>query len=159
MRKKQLEKTNEELYMRNQELYRTIEELKKEIETLKKEVDSVTNERDKLQSKLNATKPLKALEEKVVARANVSKETEYGAQVIGKIVVSAAKYCNLLSAMPENSMKKEQVNLILGRTEVAKGDILKAISSDGSLEEKKQIIDKLEKEAYEYFNSMMAQNI
>ena len=77
--------------------------------------------------------------------------------MIGKIVVSGAKYCNLLTALPENSITKEQVNLILGRTEVAKAEILKITENDMTFEDKKSAIDSKEKEAEEYFGSIMAQ--
>ncbi len=157
MKKKDLITTNNELFKRNEDLLSKIEDLKKEIEILKRDNYNLSTEKDTLEAKLNATKPLKALEEKVTARAAISKETEYGAEVIGRIVVSAAKYCNSLTISGGNNIIKEQVNLILGRTEVAKSEILKAISNDCSLEEKKVTVNKLEQEAYDYFKSIMAQ--
>ena len=44
---------------------------------------ALKNERERLESKLNATPPLKALEAKVEKQASVSPEIEYGAAVIG----------------------------------------------------------------------------
>ena len=49
------------------------------------------------------------------------------------------------------------VNLILGRTEVAKSEILKIISLDISLEEKKELINEQYKSAEDYFISVEAQ--
>ena len=53
---------------------------------------------------------------------------EYGAKVIGQIVVSAAEYSNKLT-IGSNSSQKELVNLILGKTEVAKSEILAGIQT------------------------------
>lgn len=157
MRKNDLIAANSELFKRNEELLRTVENLKTEIDSLRQEIDNVTTEKVSLESKLNATPPLKVLEEKMTSKVNISKETEYGGAVIGKIVVSAAKYCNLLTTLPENSMTKEQVNLILGRTEVAKSEILKELSKDTDFEEKKIAIAALQASAEEYFKGVMAQ--
>lgn len=157
MRKNDLIAANSELFSRNEELLRTVENLKIEIENLRQEINDVTIDKENLESKLNATPPLKALEEKMTSKASVSKETEYGGAVIGKIVVSATKYCNLLTSLPENSMTKEQINLILGRTEVAKSEILRELSRDTDFEEKKIAINALKESAEEYFKGVMAQ--
>ena len=158
MRKKELINANDELFRRNDDLLRKIEELKKQISDLKIENQKLISENEGLNLKLNATKPLKDLEKKMTARASVSKETEYAASVIGKIVVKGTKFCNILTALPENSITKEQINLILGRTEVAKSEILKITENDMSFEEKKAAIDIKEEEAQEYFSRIMAQS-
>jgi len=157
MKKNDLIMANNELFSRNEELLRTVENLKMEIDNLRQEIDDVTAQKINLESKLKATPPLKALEEKMTSKVDISKETEYGGAVIGKIVVSAAKYCNLLTTLPENSMTKEQINLILGRTEVAKSEILKELSKDTDFEEKKIAISALQASAEEYFKGVMAQ--
>ena len=53
---------------------------------------------------------------------------------------------------------KELVNLILGRTEVAKAEILKIVGSEIPLENKYEQISGCEKSAEDYFHSVMAQN-
>lgn len=158
MRKKEILKTNNELFARNEELLGKIEDLKSEISDLKEQITSLSAEKDKIEAKLNATKPLKTLEEKITSRAAISKETEYGAEVIGRIVVKAAKYCNSLTASGNSEITKEQINLILGRTEVAKSEILKVIENNSSLDEKKTAVNSLEQETYDYFQSIMAQS-
>lgn len=157
MRKNDILQANNELFGRNEELLSVIEELKRETEALRKELASVTAEKSRLEAKLNATEPLKALEEKMTAKVAVSKETEYGAEAIGRIVVKAAKCCNSLTASAKGEITKEQINLILGRTEVAKSEILKEVTADTDLEDKKIAIDALEKSAEDYFGSVMAQ--
>ena len=157
MKRNDLIAANDQLFARNEELLRTVENLKAEVDNLRREIGNVTTEKEELAAKLNATPPLKALEKKMTSKANLSEETVYAGSVIGKIVVSAAKYCNLLTTLPENSMTKEQVNLILGRTEVAKSEILRELSKDTDFEEKKAAITALKESAEEYFKGVMAQ--
>ncbi len=83
--------------------------------------------------------------------------TEFAAGVIGKTVIEAAKYCNRLSADASDPQAKELVNLILGRTEVVKAEILQVLSSAGSDEDKKQAILAKQAESLDYFTSVMAQ--
>lgn len=157
MRKKELFRFSEELLVKNQQLLAENQKLQREVESLEAEIKKLREETEKLTAKLNATAPLRALEDKITSRAAVSKETEYGAAVIGKIVVKAAKCCNALTADTGGETVKELVNLILGRTEVAKAEILKAISADGSFEDKKAAIDSQQKSSEDYFDSIMAQ--
>ena len=127
-----------------EEIKRENDELRAELEELKQEAEAPV-----------VSAPLKALEEKVLNSA-VNRETDYGASVIGEIVISAAKYCNRLTSEPTEE-KRELVNLILGRTEVAKAEILKIISADGSFETKKNAIIREKAAAEDYFQSVMAQ--
>lgn len=83
-------------------------------------------------------------------------DVDYGASVIGKIVVSAANYSNRLTVGGETKYR-ELVNLILGRTEVAKADILSAVTSDNGFDTKKAAIDLIYEQTCEYFESVMAQ--
>ena len=157
MRKKDLLAQNTELFDRITEAQLQISELKKKIANRDTEIDELKKEIERLNAKLNATEPLKTLEAKVVRQAEVSPEVDYGASVIGKTVLLAAKHCNALTTEGEPEAAKELVNLILGRTEVAKAEILKITSSEYSLEDKKQKIDGCFDSAAEYFKSVMAQ--
>ena len=157
MNKKELFKINQELFAKNQQLMADVNNLEKMIEALKSENEELARRLDELNSKENATMPLKNLENKVAAQANLTEETKYGSYVIGQIVVAAAKHCNNLTSMANREMTKELVNLILGRTEIAKSEVLKIVSSDASLEEKKSLIDSQKKDAEDYFRSVIAQ--
>lgn len=157
MKKKELLNINTDLFSKNRALIEENNELKNKIDELKEEIKELIAQRDSLNAKLNSTAPLKKLEEKVTAQAEISEDTQYGSAVIGKIVVSATKYCNSLTANTQGEMTKEMVNLILGRTEVAKSEILRIISLDVSLDEKKQLIDEQYKSAEDYFISVEAQ--
>ena len=90
-------------------------------------------------------------------QASVSPEIEYGAAVIGKIVVEAAKYINRVTSRGEQEYTKELINLILGRTEVAKSEILGIVSSDAAADEKKRGADAQLEQAKDYFESIIAQ--
>lgn len=156
MRKKELLIQNTQLFDKLTVYEMQIAKLKEElaqrdrlISNQKAEIERIKNE--------NNPKPLKTLEEKVIKQATVSNNIDYGAAVIGKTVVSAAKYCNKLAAA-EFQNAKELLNLILGRTEVAKAEILKIVSSEISSDEKKEKIDAEYEKANDYFESVMAQN-
>ena len=157
MNKKELFKINQDLFAKNQQLMADVNNLEKMIEALKSEKEELARRLDELDSKENSTMPLKNLENKVAAQANLTEETKYGSYVIGQIVVAAAKHCNNLTSMANREMTKELVNLILGRTEIAKSEVLKIVSSDASLEEKKSLIDSQKKDAEDYFRSVIAQ--
>ena len=159
MRKKKLMELSQDLFNRLDAAESALKILKEENEQLKKQVELLTDENEVLRENQQKSKPLKELENKIAAQSLVSKETEYGAQVIGQIVVSAAKHCNLLTAVSDKADIKELINLILGRTEVAKAEILKIISSEFDFEEKKKYIDAQKNTAEDYFGSVMAQLI
>ena len=86
----------------------------------------------------------------------LSPEIQYGSKIIGEIVMSATYHSNLLGTAGKDNLK-ELLNLILGRTEVAKSQILNIVSSDVSIENKMQMIDAERDDAIEYFKSIMEQ--
>lgn len=157
MRKKDLLEQNTRLFDKVTEAQLQISSLKKEIEARDAEIYELKNEVERLNAKINATEPLKVIEAKVVKQAEVSPEVDYGATVIGKTVVEAAKHCNSITALGGPELAKELVNLILGKTEVTKSEILSIVSSDDSLETKKQKIDEQYENAADYFESVTAQ--
>lgn len=157
MRKKDLMNLNAELFSREDRLREQILELEKENETLKKENASLQSENANLKSKLEASQSLKKLEEKLLAQVSVSEDKQYGAEIIGKIVVKSATHCTELSAREQSAETKELINLILGRTEIAKAEILKIVSQNIPFESKKELIDKEQSDAEDYFLSVLAQ--
>lgn len=158
MRKKELLKINEELFKRLDSVHLSFEELKKDYEALQKELSALKEENIRLTALTEPSAPLKALEQKSVeSDCRVSEDMEYASSVIGKIVVSAAKHCNRLTASSDSPETRELVNLILGRTEVAKANILKIISCEADILEKKQNIDRELEVCEDYFLSIMAQ--
>lgn len=156
MRKKELLKVNYELNSRLEIQNSYVKKLKEEKEELLKEISNLKEENENLKNQLQKSEPLLDLEEKVSQNANISDETKYGATAIGKIVVSATKNCNLL-ANENFANAKELVNLILGRTEVAKAEILKIVSLESDFETKKTLIDNEITAAEDYFLSVRGQ--
>lgn len=157
MKKKELIRLNEEFFERTEHLKVLIEDLKRENEELQQQIETLTQENETLSTNQAATEPLKALEEKLRNRAALSPDMTYGADIIGKIVVLAARSCNTLTSQEDNLDVKELINLILGKTEVLKAEILKAVELDTEFDSKKELIDAKQKEAEEYFASVMAQ--
>ena len=83
-------------------------------------------------------------------------EFNIASDVIGNIVIKAAGYINELTAS-DNPNKKELVNLILGRTEIAKAEILAIVSSEADIEAQKELINAQYDEALSYFKSISLQ--
>lgn len=81
---------------------------------------------------------------------------EYAAVAIGRIVQESIKYANLLSTSTAGS-KKEVLNLIMGRAEVAKAEIFAVTEGSLTDENKKELIDAQCAEALDYFKSAYAQ--
>ena len=155
MRKKLLLEQNIQLFDRLTAAESEIKRLKKELEEEKRRTAALKEENARLtENKGSTAAPLKILESKVIKQAGITPDTDYGAAVIGKTVVAAAKYCEQLKTR-DNA--KELINLILGRTEVAKAEILKTVSSDIAFDEKKAKIDAEYESAKDYFESVIRQ--
>lgn len=156
LRKAKILKANSELIERLEIQNSYIKKLQNEKEELLKEISLLKEENEELKAQIQKSKPLLELEEKIIGNANINDETKYGASAIGKIVVSATKNCNLL-ANENFANAKELVNLILGRTEVAKAEILKIVSLESDFESKKALIDNEITSAEDYFLSVRGQ--
>lgn len=155
MRKKLLLEQNIQLFDRLTAAESEIKRLKKELEEEKRRAAALKEENARLtENKGSTVAPLKILESKVIKQAGITPDTEYGAAVIGKTVVAAAKYCEQLKTR-DNA--KELINLILGRTEVAKAEILNIVTTDNADEEKRRLIDEQLALAEDYFASVTAQ--
>lgn len=83
-------------------------------------------------------------------------DLQYAADVIGQLVIESAKCSNTLTE-GGNTKYIELVNLILGKTEVSKAEILGIAKQDLPIEVKKQKIDGVKAATLEYFESVMAQ--
>ena len=81
----------------------------------------------------------------------------YGTRMIGRTVLEAALYCNRLTGDGSDPSAKELVNLILGKTELIKAEMLQIILSQKDADEKKAEIDAQFEQAKDYFESVMRQ--
>lgn len=83
-------------------------------------------------------------------------ETEYGSEIIGEIVIQTSVYSEKITeSVKEN--KKELLNLIIGRSEVAKSEILDIAMSDSAIENKKNMMNSVLDDTVEYFKSVIEQ--
>ena len=179
MNKNLLIKQNNELFNRinvlksnNSALNSKINRLSVEIEAYKRKIAELENELQLLKSEKPVQEDAKVLQEEteisVVStiqeneEANEKEKIElpaefnFASDIIGNIVIKAASAIEKLSeANKEN--KKELVNLVLGRTEIAKAEILNIISSDVSFEAKQELINSQYDDANEYFKSILEQ--
>lgn len=159
MRKKDLIQQNLSLFDNLQKTKIELNELKKQLKVYAAEIENLKAENtQKSATETVVTEPMRRLEEKVISAASLKPDVEYGAKVIGEIVVSAADYSNKLTANGDNT-HKELVNLILGKTEVAKSEILSVTETQDSFENKCSKIDNIASDTKEYFESVLAQII
>ncbi len=162
MRKKILVEQNLSLFEDLQKTKHELEELKKLLDKNNSEIinlkEQLETEKEKKAVSPTVTEPMRRLEEKVLLNATLKPDMEYGAQVIGKIVVAAAEYSNKITTGGDESCK-ELINLILGKTEISKAEILSVIETNDSFENKCDKMNKIADNAKEYFDSIMAQII
>ena len=162
--------TKSQLIKQNKELFEKIQYITVSNKRLKDENAALKEKNEILLRRLSeAAKPAEVLpntetsneensaevnEEK--AEVILSPETEYGSQIIGEIVMQSVTYSNLVAERGKPN-KKELINLILGKTEVAKSEILNISLSDASLENKFAMMDSQLNDTIEYFKSVLEQ--
>ena len=102
------------------------------------------------------TEPFRRLEERVANNKKLQPDFEYASEVIGKLVFESANGSNILTS-GGNTKYRELVNLLLGKTEVAKAEILAVVTGGDTLDAKVEKIDKIRDETLDYFQSVLAQ--
>ncbi len=83
---------------------------------------------------------------------------DFGAEVIGKITILSAKYCDEITAS-HSSNSKDLLGLIMGKSELCKNEILTISMGEDSPESQKELINAQVFEAEEYFKSVLQQNV
>ncbi len=179
MNKSLLIKQNNELFSKIQVLKSRNSALSSQVAKLNSVVEDYLKKIECLESEISALKALKdtsAIEQTSITSDEITQVTtetndldiaepeevelpddfNYASDVIGNIVIKAAGFINELTVSAKEN-KKELINLILGRTEIAKAEILNAVSSDVGLSAKQELIDTQYNEAFEYFKSIMEQ--
>ena len=157
MRKKDLLNQNIILFeqLRKVELENT--SLRKKNKALEKELEELSDKVKELEFKPPvAVVTSDVTTQEAVVNTDLDDETAYGSEIIGKIVLKATELNSNLSvnSSPDNVTL---INLILGKTEISKSEILAIVSDDCSIETKKSKIDTVKNQAFEYFESVMAQ--
>ena len=157
MRKKKILEQNMLLFKQLGDAKAEIEQLKSELEKnaeVLKRIKAETEEKEK-----QSSPPLKQLEKKIQKNAvSLKPDLQFASEMIGQIVIESARYSNMLVSDGETKYK-ELVNLILGRSEVAKSEILAITKKEIPLEQKKQEITAVKDNAIEYFGDVMAQKL
>lgn len=172
MRKKDLFEQNTVLYNRLQSVSAELDKYKKlysenisEINTLRKQLadmetkmNSAAEEKAESPAQINEVEILTPKTNIYTPLTDVVLEDamQYGATIIGKIVLEGTKANNSFADKP-NEYSKDLINLVLGKTEVCKSAIYEICKSDADNDGKKAEIDKVYKEAIDYFGSLYKQ--
>lgn len=161
MRKKKLLEQNTLLFEQMKQLEIEIALLKKEISKRNAEIkrlSAMQGTKEQISAGLTA-KPENEQSEAVKKESKdivLDDISVYGSDTIGEIVLRATELSGRLS-LEQSEENKELVNLILGKTEVAKSEILMATEKENSFENKKSEIDNIKNNTFEYFESVMGQ--
>ncbi len=161
MRKKKLLEQNTLLFEQMKQLEIEIALLKKEISKRNAEIkrlSAMQGTKEQISADLTA-KPENKQNDEVKHKPEdivLDDISVYGSDTIGEIVLRATELSGRLS-LEQSEENKELVNLILGKTEVAKSEILMATEKENSFENKKSEIDNIKNNTFEYFESVMGQ--
>lgn len=152
MRKKKLIEQNTALFDQIEGLRKEIKDLGKQLEASKAEIEKLKRENEDLAQSVAET-PLENIKEKLSAPKSPFNAADYGAKAIGKIIVEATKTTADLS---ENAGSNaiEYINLVLGKAEVSKAEILNAVSGETDEKQKKMTIDGLVQKTCDYFEKI-----
>ncbi len=181
MRKKELMKRLSDLVLTIEKLNKTVKQLKAENEELLLKIEKLEKNKtvpapeaisatavEQATETVNAATPeskgftVRVVDEVELTEASVSDEElnpmEYGAVIIGKITVESAKCCDVITKNGGSNIK-ELLSLVMGKSELAKAEILNIAMSDDDDTAKKEKIDAELLETTDYFKSVSKQNI
>ena len=144
-------KKYKELYAQNIAEINSLRKTLAEMETNMQVADKVSQlaENKVLENKAEYSSP-------VVEVPKLEPVAEYGAEIIGKIVLEGTKLSNLF-AENNNSFSVDLINLVLGKTEVCKSSIYDICHSEKDETEKRQLIDSIYNECIDYFGGLTKQ--
>ena len=154
MRKKELLDKNQTMLEDLEKQKNENEDLKTKLEEQGKLISSLNERISDLQNLLNENSA-KEIEETEETLENVEEKEEnimdYGAVIIGKVVLSAAEYSSRAGEEEQETIR-EAILSILERAEETKKEILNIISSDYSIDSKKQLMEREYQSAVSYFD-------
>lgn len=164
VRKKDLFEQNTVLFNRLQSVTAELEKYKKlydenikEINALRRELANIEIEKAKDDDLTNAESVLKEVvpeqQSNTLADVVIDGSMEYGAKIIGKIILEGTRISNDVAQSP-NEYSKDIINLVLGKTEVCKSQIYDICKGDFAEDIMRQKVDEVYKDAVDYFNSL-----
>lgn len=133
-------------------LVKTLTEQLEQTKKSKKEEKAVTEPTETVSFEPKAEVPVSCEPKETVILADTV--MEYGSVAIGKIVQESIKYSGIVSS---SDNKKELLNLIMGKGEIAKNEIYTITRCDSSEETKRELIDAQLNETLDYFKSIAGQ--
>ncbi len=158
MFKSQLIQQNKELFDKLQAANLSNKRLLNEVAELKVQLANA----NALLSESNSESNSESENEEAIAQPQevqhfeLSNDVEFASGIIGDIVLEASKFSKSISESSKEN-KSELVNLIMGRTEMAKNEILNIISSDVSFESKQNMMNSEFEKCVDYFKSVNEQ--
>ncbi len=169
VRKKDLLEQNTVLYNRLQTALEERDKYKKLYKENIEEINSLRRQLCEMEKQYTPTPPVTESEsavhgifedhpikEEITAEVKLPDIMQYGAEVIGKIVLEGTKASNSFRDNP-NEYSKDLINLVLGKTEVCKSAICEICAGDAEETEKQKNIDDVFKDATDYFQSLYKQ--
>lgn len=154
------------LINQNEQLFEQLENARFEIEKLKNELAKRDDFIQKIGGDTSNTAPPQQETPDDVLKTDKTEPEEvslgeaydYAASVIGKIVLLATEKSNYLTSSEYAGRDtRELVNLILGRTEVAKSDIMSIVLESSDIDLIKKRCETVYDAAREYFDCVIAQ--
>lgn len=174
-----------ELLRQNMELFNELSVAKKEIEELNGELANIKNQMAEFQKSAEIKKepeiaketeapneikapkeieiPETVSDEKVDLKLETStdeielpEDLKYAADTISKLVIESTRYSNILTTKGGPAYK-ELINLVLGKTEVSKAEIVSVINENIDVSQKKEKLDAIKSATVEYYESVLAQ--
>ncbi len=147
-------KKYKELYAQNIAEINALRQALADMETKQNEiaVNYAVVEEEKTENEIS----FEDIKETEIPVTELEPSTQYGAQIIGKIILDGTKISNTF-AENQNAFSIDLINLVLGKTEVCKAAIYDICHSDKSDDEKMNLIDAVYSECADYFNGLTKQ--
>ncbi len=165
MRKKVLLEQFDSLTNSYEKCFFELSELKKEKEKLLHKISELEEKLSQKQTEgfsvdstvVDQTQEEEPLEDKAeTPTPTLDDAMEYGAEIIGKIIVESAKYSDMVTNKPSENTK-DLINLIMGKSEICKSEILTIAIGDLDYQTKCDLMDSQAIDAIDYFKSVLAQ--
>lgn len=157
MRKKELLDKNQIMLEDLQKQRDENENLKNQLEEQGKLISTLNDRITDLQNMLDEGSVTEETESETEEIEEASEDSimDYGAVIIGKVLLSAVEYSDRIGEAEQSSLS-EAKEAVLSRAEEVKTEILNIISSDYSNDSKKQLMEREYQSAISYFDRVVS---